>query len=82
MDFLDFELNLGSDADVELDADVDASAGGGVWAGLFEFVHLGSLPLMVVLSGLVLCAWSFAMTANFYLNASHSGFWGWGSHLR
>lgn len=69
LDFLDIELDLDADAD----ADLAANSGGGIFAGIVEFTHLGSLPLMVVLSGLVLCAWSFALIANFYLNSGNAG---------
>ena len=73
LDFLDFDFNFDADADVDVDADLDANSGGGLIAGILEFIHLGSLPLMVVVSGLVICAWSFALIGNFYLNPGNSG---------
>ena len=73
LDFLDLNFDIDADGDVDVDADLDADTGGGFIAGALEFIHLGSLPLMVVVSGLVICAWSFAVIGNFYLNPSDSG---------
>jgi hypothetical protein len=85
LDFLGFDLGVDADADLDVDADVDvdvdANPGGGVLLGVMEFVHLGSLPLMVVVSGLVICAWSMALIANFYINSANSGFIGFGISL-
>ena len=71
LDFMGVDLEV--DADVDMDADIDANPGGGAFVGVMEFIHLGSLPLMVVVSGLVICAWSMALVGNFYLNSSNSG---------
>lgn len=70
LDFISFDLDV--DADVDVDADIDANPGAGALAGVMEFIHLGSLPLMVVVSGLVICAWSMALIGNFYLNSGDS----------
>ena len=78
LDSLDFDLSLDANADIDADADIDTNVGGGVFAGILEFIHLGSLPLMVVLSGLVICAWSFAIIGNYYLNPTNIGFLGFG----
>ncbi|NQY32845.1 MAG: hypothetical protein HRT56_06705, partial [Coraliomargarita sp.] len=56
LDFLDLNFDIDADGDVDVDADLDADTGGGFIAGALEFIHLGSLPLMVVVSGLVICA--------------------------
>ena len=73
LDFLGFDFDVDADVDVDADADIDANTGGGALTGLMEFIHLGSLPLMVVVSGLVICAWSMALIGNFYLNSGGSG---------
>lgn len=78
LDFLDLDFDLDADADADVDVD---SPGGGLFAGILEFIHLGSLPLMVVLTGLVICGWSLALIGNYYLNPSSLGLIGFGVSL-
>jgi hypothetical protein len=35
---------------------------------VMKFLHVGEAPLFVIVSVLVLCAWAFAVLANYYLN--------------
>lgn len=79
LDFMGGDLEV--DADLDVDADIDANPGAGALVGIMEFIHLGSLPLMVVVSGLVICAWSMALIGNFYLNSGNSALIGFGVSL-
>ncbi|MHB1308159.1 MAG: hypothetical protein ACYDC1_06585 [Limisphaerales bacterium] len=64
------EAGTGADAHGDAHAgdhgDGGADHGSGVVAGLMRFLHLGEMPLMIVLSVQVLCLWFFAMIANHY----------------
>ena len=69
LDFLDFDFDLDADADIDVDVDGDISGhGGGLMGALFEFMQLGNVPLMVVLSGIISIGWGLSILGNYYLN--------------
>ncbi|MEM0896387.1 MAG: hypothetical protein AAGJ79_05825 [Verrucomicrobiota bacterium] len=72
-------VDLDADLDLDVDADIDADTGdvsevhhGNVLHAILRFVNAADVPLMVILSILSVSLWSIAVTANHYLNPSHS----------
>ncbi len=65
---LDLDADVDVDADVDLDADVDAEAGsiGGAIAGVLAFLNFGRVPFMLIMSVVILTAWSLAILTNHY----------------
>jgi len=62
VDSLDFDLDL--DTDVDVDVDVDASTGllaTGAAASIFKFFHVGSVPILVLWTVLVLMLWALGV---------------------
>ncbi len=63
-------------ADADLDApdlDSEASHGSdnaGLWHSFHRLLHLGEVPLMIVLSVLALFMWIFSVTANYIFNGA------------
>ena len=73
----------GSEVDHDLETDFDAEhhveghhhghhEGGSLWGSALKFVNLGEVPVMIVLSVLVLSAWTFSMVANHYWTGGSS----------
>lgn len=67
LDFLDFDFDF--DADADLDADVSGH-GGGLMGAFFDFLQIGNVPLMVILSGIIGIGWALSLLANYYMNPS------------
>jgi hypothetical protein len=67
----DFHHDIHGDGHIDTHADghLDSHAegnGGGLMSGLLQFINLGEVPLMVLLSILSLCLWTCSLIANFY----------------
>jgi hypothetical protein len=68
----DLDIHADTDIDAHVDADADADAhveGGaepGLFASVFQFLNIGEVPLMVVLSIMTLCLWLGSMILNHY----------------
>ncbi len=58
------------DTDWEFDAEVESP---GFAQSLLNFLNIGELPLMVILSVMILIAWCFSVLANHYVNPGRSG---------
>lgn len=50
----------------DADHDAHADSGPGLLTQVMRFVHMGDVPVMIVVSILALCAWIFSMIANHY----------------
>ncbi len=55
--------------DMEWLPDMDADADGGFIHGFFQFLGIGEVPIILVISVMVLMGWSFAMLGTHYLNS-------------
>ena len=55
--------------DLHHDVHIGASEGG-FWVGCGRFLHLGEVPLMIMMSFLALFMWVISVLANYYLNGS------------
>ncbi len=65
MSALDFDLDIDADLDVDVDADADISVGG--WfAAVFHFFNFDRLPFMLIMSVVVLSAWTMSVLSNHY----------------
>ena len=64
---LDADLDFDVDADVDVDTDTDMHSSSGGIAAVLHFFNFGKMPFMIVMSFLVLFAWSINVLANFYL---------------
>jgi len=69
---LDFDL----DAEVDTDIDLDADTGdiGGWFAGALHFFNFGRVPFMLIMTVVVLAAWSMAILGNHYIGNYQIGF--------
>ena len=73
MSALDFDLDADLDMDADLDADTDLSVGG--WfAAVFHFFHFDRLPFMLVMSIVILSAWTLSVISNHYWGNYSLGF--------
>jgi hypothetical protein len=70
----DVDLDVDADADVDVDVDADVQAGGSGMAGLLSsmlhFLHIGEVPVIVVLSVLILSMWLLSLVTNHFLENS------------
>jgi hypothetical protein len=55
------------------DIDLDGSDAGDGWAAGFKFLHLGDVPIMLVVSLFVLFFWATTIMSNHYFNPNLSG---------
>ncbi len=69
MDAFDLDLDLNADVDLDVDAGVDTDVHGSLFAGALKFLHLGDVPVMIVVSIFVFAMWFFTVVSNHYLNA-------------
>ncbi|MCP4692771.1 MAG: DUF1449 family protein [Desulfobacterales bacterium] len=58
--------------DMEWLPDLDADSPGGFIHGFFQFLGIGEVPIILIISILVLFGWSFAMLGTYYLNSEGS----------
>jgi len=73
---VDVDLDVDADVDVDVDADVDADVdseaevegGPGWFSPLFQFLNIGQVPMMIVLSIMILTSWTLSMALNHYWN--------------
>jgi hypothetical protein len=71
---LDLDLfNVEIDADVDVDTDMDTAVPGlgGVGLAVLQFFHVGTVPLMLLLSFLAVSMWAISVLTNYYLQ-NHS----------
>lgn len=64
----DVHVETGADMHAEADADLDGEIDSGWSASFFQFLNIGEVPLMVVLSIMSLSAWTLSMALNHYWN--------------
>lgn len=69
MDGMDLHAGDVHAGDLHHDVHVGASEGG-FWVGCGRFLHLGEVPLMIMMSFLALFMWVISVLANYYLNGS------------
>lgn len=69
MDGMDLHAGDVHVGDLHHDVHVGASEGG-FWVGCGRFLHLGEVPLMIMMSFLALFMWVISVLANYYLNGS------------
>lgn len=65
---IDFDLDFDLDADLDAEGPEGVSGAGGPIAGLAKFVHLGHLPLMMIVTAIAIAGWAFSIFGNYYLN--------------
>jgi hypothetical protein len=70
------DMHADVDGDADAHTDVDAGAEPGLVTGLLQFLNLGQVPLMVVLSIMALCMWMISMTLNYYWSDGSALRWG------
>jgi hypothetical protein len=71
---VDADVHADVHADGDAEAHVDTGAEPGVVSGLLQFLNLGQVPAMVVISVMALCMWVISLILNYY--------WGDGTVLR
>ena len=75
---VDADVDLDVDADADVDVDVDVHAGGeglsGVLSSVLNFMYIGQVPVIVVLSVFILSMWLLSMATNHFLG-DHSSIW-------
>lgn len=78
LDFHTIDFDIDVDVDIDVDADVGshASAGHGVGISVLKFFHVGSMPVMIILSFWFLTMWLIGVLTNHYL-----GVGGWAMSL-
>ena len=65
---LDLDLfNVEVEADVDADMEAEVPGLGGVGLAVLRFFHVGTIPLMLLLSFFALSLWVFSLLANHYL---------------
>lgn len=69
IEFLDFDLDIDGDADIDVDGALDAT-GGGFLDSVCSFFYLGTIPLMILMSTLIICMWFISIIANGVINPS------------
>lgn len=69
MDSIDLDIDI--DADADLDGDVSGSSDS-MWMAVLRFLNFGQVPAGVVISILLLSAWTISMIANFIFNPAGS----------
>jgi hypothetical protein len=74
----DVEFDADVDADIDVDVDTDADMDGpdsAGWLSAFgQFLNLGKIPFMVIISILVMTLWALELLSNYYLGNSQLGF--------
>ncbi|MBB6464023.1 OB-fold-containig protein [Flammeovirga kamogawensis] len=63
-DFIDLQFE--GDVDVDLDID-DVSFSSSVWASSAQFLYLGTVPIMIIITVLSTLMWVFSVLGNHYL---------------
>jgi len=74
MDFGAFDLDFDFDADMDVDVDMDAdvsTGGAGSLAGVLHFFNFGKLPFMVIMSFVILSAWTISILTNYYFGGGY-----------
>jgi hypothetical protein len=72
---LDFDLD--ADVDVDADLDMDTDVGGGMtgwFAGALHFFNFGKVPFMLIMTIVIVTAWSLALIGNHYLGNYSIGY--------
>lgn len=63
-----FNVDLEADADVDTDVDAVVPGLGGVGLAVLQFLHVGTVPLTLLLSFFALSLWVFSLLSNYYLH--------------
>lgn len=71
IEFLDFDLDVEGDADVDVDGVLDGAAGG-FFDGFCAFFYIGTVPVTILVSMLIICMWFISIIANGLMNPSGS----------
>lgn len=69
LDAFDIDLDLNGNSDV--DADVDAGGISGWLVASLRFIHIGSVPVLLIFSILILSMWTLSISANHLLANSN-----------
>lgn len=69
IDFLSFDLDLDTEGSLDLDGDLEAQAGGS-YQGFMLYFNIGTVPVTIWLSVLILVCWSLSMVAAYTINPS------------
>lgn len=67
----DVDVDVDVDTDVEADTDADGGTGSGWLSGALHFFNIGRVPFMVVMTFLILSAWSISILAHYFAD-NHS----------
>ena len=70
---IDADIDLDVDVDADVDADTNAGNALGWFAGALHFFNFGKVPFMVLMSFVVLTAWSLSILLND--NIGHGRWW-------
>jgi len=68
----DVDLDVDADADVDIDADIPTGGGGlsGIFSSILQFVYVGEVPVVLVLSVFILSMWLLSVSTNYLLGNS------------
>lgn len=76
----DFEADVDVDVDVDVDThvdkhvDLDGPDAAGWISSIGQFLNLGKIPFMVIMSVFVMTLWALELLSNYYLGGSQTGF--------
>ncbi len=74
---LDLELfDFDMEADIDADSDVEIQASGSALTALLRFLHIGEVPVMLVISILIFILWALSMLMNHFFNPGYNLIWG------
>jgi hypothetical protein len=66
MSAFDFDLDVDVDVDPSVEVDPSVDLGAGWFAGAMHFLHFDRLPFMLIMSFVIVSAWSMSVLSNHY----------------
>lgn len=64
----DFDVEADTDLDLDVDSEVDIDANNAGWViGTLQFFNFGRIPFMIIMTFVVLSAWTIALLVNHYI---------------
>lgn len=73
IDMLSFDLDMDTEASLDMDADGDFDAqSGGAYQGFMFYFNIGTVPVTIWLSILILVCWSLTMIESYTINPSQN----------
>ena len=70
---LDIELfDFDIDTEADINGDLDAPPSGSAFMAILQFLNIGEIPIMIIISILIFLLWAISILANHYINPSYS----------